>query len=132
MELEKNSKLYLSDNISMIPSDKEKNYPNNKNIIKNIILLTLVILFAFFLYFFFKHNIFFKINKSNQIKSLSIKQEKKYEIDSNYERISPNDEKYIYIPIIAGKIEYYTSIQEINIFNLMKLYYSLDKIFLIF
>ena len=101
MELEKNSKLYLSDNISMIPSDKEKNYPNNKNIIKNIILIILVIIFAFFLYLFFKHNIFFKINKSNQIKSLSIKQGKKYEIDSNYERISPKDEKYIFIPIIA-------------------------------
>ena len=101
MELEKNSKLYLSDNISMIPSNKEKNYPNNKNIIKNIILIILVIIFAFFLYLFFKHNIFFKINKSNQIKSLSIKQGKKYEIDSNYERISPKDEKYIFIPIIA-------------------------------
>ena len=101
MELEKNSKIYLSDNISMIPSEQEKNYPNNKNIIKNILLLTLVILFAFFLYFFFKHNIFFKTNKSKNIKSLLIKQEKKYEIDSNYERISPNDEKYIYIPIIA-------------------------------
>ena len=79
----------------------EKNYPNNKNIIKNIILIILVIIFAFFLYLFFKHNIFFKINKSNQIKSLSIKQGKKYEIDSNYERISPKDEKYIFIPIIA-------------------------------
>ena len=101
MELEKNSKLYLSDNISMIPSDKEKNYPNNKNIINNIILIILVIIFAFFLYLFFKHNIFFKINKSNQIKSLSIKQGKKYEIDSNYERISPKDKKYIFIPIIA-------------------------------
>ena len=101
MELEKNSKLYLSDNISMIPSNKEKNYPNNKNIIKNIILIILVIIFAFFLYIFFKHIIFFKTNKSNQIKSLSIKQGKKYEIDSNYERISPKDEKYIFIPIIA-------------------------------
>ena len=101
MEVEKNSKLYLSDNISMIPSDKEKNYPNNKNIIKNIILIIFVIIFAFFLYLFFKHNIFFKTNKSNQIKSLSIKQGKKYEIDSNYERISPKDEKYIFIPIIA-------------------------------
>ena len=101
MELEKNSKLYLSDNISMIPSDKEKNYPNNKNIIKNIILIILVIIFACFLYIFFKHIIFFKTNKSNKIKSLSIKQGKKYEIDSNYDRISPKDEKYIFIPIIA-------------------------------
>ena len=100
MELEKNSKIYLSDNISMIPSNQEKNYPNYNKYAINIILIISIIIFVFFLFLFMKSNIIIKHNKlSNEI-SLSLKSEK-YEIDSTYERISPNDEKYIYIPIIA-------------------------------
>ena len=55
------------------------------------------------------------INDSkNKLKSFK---EKKYEIDSHYERISPKDEEYIYIPIVAtndfhGK--FFPELNEIN------------------
>ena len=100
MELEKNSKIYLSDNISMIPSNQEKNYPNYNKYAINIILIISIIIFVFFLFLFMKSKIIIKNNKTSNKISLSLKSEK-YEIDSTYERISPNDEKYIYIPIIA-------------------------------
>ena len=100
MELEKNSKIYLSDNISMIPSNQEKNYPNYNKYTINIILIISIIIFVFFLFLFMKSNIIIKHNKLSNKITLSLKSEK-YEIDSTYERISPNDEKYIYIPIIA-------------------------------
>ena len=100
MELEKNSKIYLSDNISMIPSNQEKNYRNYNKYTINIILIISIIIFVFFLFLFMKSNIIIKHNKLSNKISLSLKSEK-YEIDSTYERISPNDEKYIYIPIIA-------------------------------
>ena len=100
MELEKNSKIYLSDNISMIPSNQEKNYRNYNKYTINIILIISIIIFVFFLFLFMKSNIIIKHNKLSNKITLSLKSEK-YEIDSTYERISPNDEKYIYIPIIA-------------------------------
>ena len=100
MELEKNSKIYLSDNISMIPSNQEKNYPNYNKYAINIILIISIIIFVFFLFLFMKSKIIIKHNKLSNKISLSLKSEK-YEIDSTYERISPYDEKYIYIPIIA-------------------------------
>ena len=100
MELEKKSKIYLSDNISMIPSEQEKNYPNYNKYAINIILIISIIIFVFFLFLFMKSNVIIKHNKLSNKISLSLKSEK-YEIDSTYERISPYDEKYIYIPIIA-------------------------------
>ena len=100
MELEKNSKIYLSDNISMIPSNQEKNYRNYNKYTINIILIISIIIFVFFLFLFMKSKIIIKHNKISNKISLLLKSEK-FEIDSTYERISPNDEKYIYIPIIA-------------------------------
>ena len=104
MELEKNSKLYLSDNITMMSPEKEKfglesnNHKNKPN--KQIIILIFIMIISFILLSF----IYFK-NESNDkfittIKLIS-KKEEKYEIDSHYEKISPNDTEYIYIPIIA-------------------------------
>ena len=104
MELEKNSKLYLSDNITMMSPEKEKLgfESNNQKIKQNkqIIILIFIMIISFILLSF----IYFKNESNNKfittIKLIS-KKEEKYEIDSHYEKISPNDTEYIYIPIIA-------------------------------
>ena len=124
MELEKNSKLYLSDNITMIPPEKNKEKENLKNSSKTtcyalIIIITIIFLILVLLCYYNKNPI-----KENKIKNsinnnlLSNKEEIKYEIDSNYERISTKDDKYIYIPIIStndihGK--FFPELNEINI-----------------
>ena len=113
MELEKNSKLYLSDNITMIPPKNPKNEKSKEktkkinsliSTIKSKIIIIFIILIIFFIFlliysnknFFINNNIF--ITKTNLV---SKTEEIKYEIDSNYTRVSPNDKKYIYIPIIS-------------------------------
>ena len=48
MELDKNPKFYLSDNISMIPSEKSKKEISN-NINKTFINIIFILIFAFFL-----------------------------------------------------------------------------------
>ena len=125
MELEKNSKLYLSDNITMIPPEKYKEKGNLNNSSKNtnlslIIVITIILSIIFILLPLYYYNNTIKENKfKNNIKSLlSNKEETKYEIDSNYERVSAKDEKYIYIPIIStndfhGK--FFPEIKELNI-----------------
>ena len=76
-----------------------------------------IIIIIFFLIFFINFNFFYKKSElKNEI--ISKKEEKKYEIDYNYERISPKDDKYIYIPIIAtndihGK--FFPELNEMNI-----------------
>ena len=135
MELEKNSKLYLSDNISMIPPEKNKEKENLKNSSKTlryalIIIITVILIniILVILYYYSKNPI--KEKKfSNSINNnlLSNKEEIKYEIDSNYERVSSKDEKYIYIPIIStndfhGK--FFPEIKELNI-NSKKIEYKM-------
>jgi len=125
MELEKNSKLYLSDNITMIPPEKYKEKGNLNNSSKNtnlslIIVITIIIAIIFILLPLYYYNNTIKENKFKNITKspLSNKEETKYEIDSNYERVSAKDEKYIYIPIIStndfhGK--FFPEIKELNI-----------------
>ena len=121
MELEKNSKLDLSDNISMIPLNKDKEEKKISSIIDmigTIAIFLIIISFIILLFILIYYNIIIQDNKSNKNIILSFKKEEKYEIDSNYERISPKDEKYIYIPIIStndihGK--FFPELNEINI-----------------
>ena len=124
MELEKNSKLYLSDNISMIPPEKSKEKENLKNSSKTlryalIIIITIIFLILVLLYNYNKNPIKEKkFNNSINNNLLSNKEEIKYEIDSNYERVSAKGEKYIYIPIIStndfhGK--FFPEIKELNL-----------------
>ena len=121
MELEKNSKLDLSDNISMIPLNKDKEEKKISSIIDmigTIAIFLIIISFIILLFILIYYNIIIQDNKPNKNIILSFKKEEKYEIDSNYERISPKDEKYIYIPIIStndihGK--FFPELNEINI-----------------
>ena len=123
MELEKNSKLYLSDNISMIPLNKDKEKEDKVasiiEMLGNITIFLILISFAILLLIVIYYNVIVQDNKSNnKNKIASYKKEKKYEIDSNYKKISPKNEKYIYIPIIStndihGK--FFPELKEINI-----------------
>ena len=67
-----------------------------------ITIFLILISFAILLLIVIYYNVIVQDNKSNnKNKIASYKKEKKYEIDSNYKKISPKDEKYIYIPIIS-------------------------------
>ena len=132
MELEKNSKLYLSDNITMIPPEKNKEKENLKNSSKTLryaLIISIIIIFLILVLLCYYNKNPIKENKiKNNINNLlSNKEEIKYEIDSNYERVSANDEKYIYIPIIStndfhGK--FFPEIKELNI-NSKKIEYKM-------
>ena len=132
MELEKNSKLYLSDNISMIPPEKNKEKENLKNSSKTLryaLIISIIIIFLILVLLCYYNKNPIKENKiKNNINNLlSNKEEIKYKIDSNYERVSSKDEKYIYIPIIStndfhGK--FFPEIKELNI-NSKKIEYKM-------
>lgn len=119
MELEINSKLYLSDNIIKSFQEKENDYSNiHINIIINILYIIFIILFINFSFFIFYLIFIVQDNKPiTNSKFINNKEEIKYEIDSHYEKISSKDENYIYIPIIAtndfhGK--FFPELNEIN------------------
>ena len=76
----------------------------------------LIIVFLFFSLIFF---ILYKNhgNKSSNLSRLNDELSDKKNIDSNYKRVSPNDEKYIYIPIIGTNDfhgRFFPQINEIN------------------
>ena len=121
MELDKNPKFYLSDNISMIPSEKSKKEVSN-NINKTFINIIFILIFAFFLLFFIYSNIITKYNNTKGINNNQLKnfKQEKYSIDSHYEKITPKNKDYIYIPIIStndfhGK--FFPELNKININN---------------
>ena len=121
MELDKNPKFYLSDNISIIPSEKSKKEVSN-NINKTFINIIFILIFAFFLLFFIYSNIITKYNNTKGINNNQLKnfKQEKYSIDSHYEKITPKNKDYIYIPIIStndfhGK--FFPELNKININN---------------
>ena len=124
MELEKNPKIYLSDRISMIPSEKEKengihvtNINNKKNNI-HIIYIIFILIFGFFLLIFIYSSAITNYDAVHTIKKIvSFHKEEKYEIDSHYSHISPKNEKYIYIPIIATNDFHGKFFPELNTIN---------------
>ena len=97
MELESpdNKKICFSDSskIDLINIKSQKNKIYGKF---TYILIFIFIVFSLFFIFFSKY----KTHKIILFKLINEKKKLK-EIDLNYERISPNDEKYIYIPIIG-------------------------------
>ena len=99
MELEiKNNNNSFKENFQIMPIIL--NNKTSKNPIYLKISNFLLIIFLFFSSIFL---ILYK-NHHNKILNLSILNNESYgekHIDSNYKRVSPNDEKYIYIPLIG-------------------------------
>ena len=115
METKVNNKLNTSvDNILMISKEDEIiNTNNSKSINKkflNIILIIFILFILLFLYFYL-----IKSNKTK--KNFFYFKEEKYSIDSQYEKISPKDEKYIYIPIVGTNDFHGGFFPEINEIN---------------
>jgi len=100
MELEK------QDNINMLFSESKEDFQaiqinthkKNKNSLKYMCLslILFIINSLLFLHFYKK-----KSNKNIKLSQLNEKIPKEKHIDSGYKRVCPNDEKYIYIPIVG-------------------------------
>ena len=99
-DLEKNSNSDLSPNTSMISTENKTSQQNKSKIPLKFIKFILVLFLSIYSYFYlFKEK---DINKLPKIlKNSKLKEDKIYNIDSSYEKVSPNDNKYIYIPIIG-------------------------------
>ena len=99
-DAEENSNSDLSPNISMINAENKITQQNKSKIPLNLIKFILILSFSLFIcLYFFKEK---EINKIPKIlKNSKLNEEKIYNIDSSYNKVSPNDEKYIYIPIIG-------------------------------
>ena len=97
--LKKNSNSYISTEIPIINIENNNNNSSNKQ--KHILyIIKIIIILLLFIFIYSIH--FGKItNPLKKSKLSQLNQENIYNIDSNYKTLSPNDEKYIYIPIIG-------------------------------
>ena len=96
--LEKNSNSYISTEISIINIENNNNLSNKQKHILYIIKLIIIILLFIFIYSIHFGKIAHPLKKP---KLPQLNQKNIYNIDSNYQTLSPKDEKYIYIPIIG-------------------------------
>ena len=96
--LEKNSNSYISTEIPIINIENNNNLSNKQKHILYIIKLIIIILLFIFIYSIHFGKIVHPLKKP---KLPQLNQKNIYNIDSNYQTLSPNDEKYIYIPIIG-------------------------------
>ena len=116
MELEniENNKTSFPENLEIIPITSKKNY--YKIILYLSIIIIIILIFGFIFFVIFPKN---KKYNNNNIKLSRLNDEISEEkhIDLNYERISANDEKYIYIPIVGTNDfhgRFFPQINEIN------------------
>ena len=125
MELENldNNKTSFPENLEIIPITSKKN--SYKIILYLTIIIIIILIFGFIFFVIFPKN---KKYNNNNIKLSRLNDEISEEkhIDLNYERISPNDEKYIYIPIVGTNDfhgRFFPQINEIN-YNSKKIKYK--------
>ena len=123
MELEKqdNNKYSFNGNLRPIPiSHSDKSSKNRILFIIIILIIFIFILLGFLL--------ILKLNNLKNFDFLKISKEllKNKNIDSNYKRVSPNDQNYVYIPIISTNDihgRFFPEINEIN-YNSNKIIYK--------
>ena len=99
-DLEKNSKSDLSLNTSMISTENKTSQQNKSKIPLKFIKFILVLSLSIYSYFY----LFKEKNKNKLLKILKnskLKEEEIYNIDSSSGKVSPNDDKFIYIPILG-------------------------------
>ena len=111
------NEISLKDNFIFINDVQNK----NKKIYKYIILL-------FFIFFPLLLIMFYEASKHQNFAIISLNEKflKQKNIDSDYERVSPNDEKYIYIPLISTSDfhgRFFPQINEIT-YNSKKIIYK--------
>ena len=100
--LEKNSNIYLSANPSASNNDNNTFSHKEKPLFNFIIFISFLLLFIYLYSFIFKENQTIKISHfKSESKSEFISKIQIYKIDSNYKTVSPNDNEYIYIPVIG-------------------------------
>ena len=97
--LDKNPNTYSSTDTPIINLENNSSISKKNKHLLYIIKSIIIILFIIFIYsnHLIEYNYYtYKLNKLNQLKEKS-----NYNIDSNYNAVSPNDDKYIYIPIVG-------------------------------
>ena len=97
--LDKNPNTYSSTDTPIINLENNSSISKKNKHLLYIIKSIIIILFIIFIYsnHLIEYNYYtYKLNKLNQLKEKS-----NYNIDSNYNTVSPNDDKYIYIPIVG-------------------------------
>ena len=114
----------FQENSEIIPSIVNNKPSKTKlYLIFSIILITLIIFYILIFLIFPKNynNVNLNISKDNMNLNDNLKSEEIYKekhIDTNYKRVSPNDENYIYIPLIGTNDfhgRFFPTINEINI-----------------
>ena len=114
----------FQENSEIIPSIVNNKPSKTKlYLIFSIILITLIIFYILIFLIFPKNynNANLNISKYNKNLNNNLKSEEIYKekhIDTNYKRVSPNDENYIYIPLIGTNDfhgRFFPTINEINI-----------------
>ena len=96
--LEKNANTYLSTDTPIINMENNSSSSNNNKHLLYIIKLIIILSLCIFIY----TNRLVEIKQHFKLPKIShLKDNNNYNIDSNYETLSPNDEKVVYIPIVG-------------------------------
>ena len=96
LDLEKNPNLDLSPERSITENNNSTSTKTKKPYLK---IMKFIIVLFLSIYIYLYSSIEKLVIKGN--KKIQLNEEKNYNIDSNYNTISPNDKKYIYIPIVG-------------------------------
>ena len=111
-----------SDSMNYINNDNNTFSHKEKPLFNFIIFISFLLLFIYLYSFIFKENQTIKISHfKSESKSEFISKIQIYKIDSNYKTVSPNDNEYIYIPVI-GTNDFHGSF-----FPVIKIYIKIYK-----